>query len=83
MKTNWRELRDTLFPEEPSIPFVPKIPRVSEQEEALESGRYGEDKKDKRDKSVGGGERMGHFGGPKWTRPPRVDGGRMSPALQS
>jgi hypothetical protein len=24
---------------------------------------------------VGGGERMGHFGGPEWARPPRDDGG--------
>ena len=23
---------------------------------------------------VGGGERMGHFGGPEWAKPPRVDG---------
>ena len=24
---------------------------------------------------VGGGERMGHGGGPEWARPPRDDGG--------
>ena len=25
--------------------------------------------------AVGGGERMGHFGGPEWARLPRVEGG--------
>jgi hypothetical protein len=26
-------------------------------------------------KAVGGGRKMGHFGGPEWARPPRVVGG--------
>ena len=33
--------------------------------------------------SVGGGERMGHFGGPEGASPPRVDGGEVSPGAQS
>jgi hypothetical protein len=45
------------------------------QIQALDRTQTGLPLKKGRCGTVGGGERMGYFGGPKWARPPRDDGG--------
>jgi hypothetical protein len=47
VKTNWREVRDQLYPPETSVPFVPLVPGNENEESSQSSGDF----RDKRDKS--------------------------------